>query len=152
MIFCKMSISFYPHTGLICFGSELASTKAGLTAKSPIPDLRDCQFDPSIPESEIDRNATRLDLDDLGGEVVLLDFGNKDGSDSGRPVVSRPSRHLPIHTMMNGTVKMVIYQVLYSKVDSLISKSPAKTHQLSLLNRNRNHPHQIDRFTTVSLG
>ena len=139
-----MSISFYPHTGLICYGSEQASTKAGLTAKCPNPD--ECKFDPAIPESDIDRNATRLDLDDLGGEVVLLDFGSQGGSDSGRRVVSRPSRHSPMHTMMNGAVKVVIYQVLSwicCFQNEMLESTACKASfvPFSLLNRNRNHPH-----------
>jgi hypothetical protein len=105
-----MSIAFYPQSGLICFGSEQAATKAGLTAMCPNHDQID--FDLSIRDSDVDRDATRLDLDDLGGEVVLLDFGDKnEGPKSRRRVASKPSRYLPLHRMMKGAVSMVIYQV-----------------------------------------
>lgn len=48
-----MSISFYPSSGLILFGSEAAATKVNM--------------------GHVDEKASfRVDLDDVGGEVVLL--------------------------------------------------------------------------------
>lgn len=124
----QMSIAFYPQTGLICFGSEQAATKSGLTARCP--NFHQNDFDISIGESDIDRDATRLDLDDLGGEVVLLDFGDGQRPTSGRRLVSRPSRYLTTHLMMNGAVGMVIYQVRRAarKLRLVSWKSPALTH------------------------
>jgi hypothetical protein len=34
-----MSIAFYPDNGVICYGSELAAVKAGLTFKNPAGDV-----------------------------------------------------------------------------------------------------------------
>ncbi|MGK3756289.1 MAG: hypothetical protein ACI8RD_008600 [Bacillariaceae sp.] len=55
-----MSIAFYPNEGIICYGSEQAAVEAGLNYSKP-----------GKPLSGI---ATRLDLDDLMGEIILLDW------------------------------------------------------------------------------
>ena len=72
-----MSIVFYPEKGLITYGSELAAVKAGLTFDAPgklcIPHAKpdkDGKFD-------VTKETCRFDLDDLGGEVVLVDFSEK---------------------------------------------------------------------------
>lgn len=104
-----MSIAFYPDKGLVCYGSEQAATKAGINAK--LPHHKHNILDISQRETDVDRDATRLDLDDLGGEVVLLDFGSAASSMIGHRIVSKPSKHLPIHVMMCGALKMAIYQV-----------------------------------------
>lgn len=72
-----MSIVFYPKKGLITYGSELAAVKAGLIFDAPktvvIPQLKadeDGKFD-------VTKETCRFDLDDLGGEVVLVDISEK---------------------------------------------------------------------------
>ncbi len=63
-----MSIAFYPRKGLICYGSEQAAVKAGLNYENPRGNI-------ALGDSMEADNAVRLDLDDLGGEICLLDWG-----------------------------------------------------------------------------
>ena len=53
-----MSVAVYPQSGLVAFGSEAAATKVAMGA-----DGEDASF--------------RLDLDDVGGETVLLRWGER---------------------------------------------------------------------------
>ena len=129
-----MSIAFYPRKGLICFGSEQAavkvgeligiefeniiymtsytlnphhkyfifiysSQKAGLNYENPGGNLGN-----TIVGNEAD-NAVRLDLDDLGGEICLLDWGYAGDNE---PAVSLPNRNLPTEKLMNGDVNVVL--------------------------------------------
>jgi hypothetical protein len=54
----SISLAFYPEQNLVMWGSELGAIKAGLKGN-----LKD------------DAGAQRIDLDDLGGEVFLVDWG-----------------------------------------------------------------------------
>ncbi|KAK3287859.1 hypothetical protein CYMTET_4650 [Cymbomonas tetramitiformis] len=60
-----MSVAFYPDIGIVCFASEQAAAKAGLLA------VNDGEF--KVP-------AFRVDLDDLGGELMRLSFSNDNSS------------------------------------------------------------------------
>ena len=53
----------------------------------------------------VDENAVRLDLDDLGGEICLLDWGY--GGDN-EPAVSPPNRNLAVDKLMGGAVSIVL--------------------------------------------
>ena len=53
----------------------------------------------------LDENAVRLDLDDLGGEICLLDWGF--GGDD-EPAISPPNRSLPIGKLLGGAVNVVL--------------------------------------------
>jgi hypothetical protein len=55
--------------------------------------------------SEYDEGTLRLDLDDLGGEVCLLDWGDHEAS-----FVSVPNRHLQQHSALRGGVAIVLHQ------------------------------------------
>lgn len=94
-----MSIAFYPRTGLICYGSEQAAVKAGLNYDIP--------GGTTIHESSENDYAVRLDLDDLGGEICLLDWGF--GEDAG-PDISPANRHLTVERMMKNRVNVVLLQ------------------------------------------
>jgi hypothetical protein len=61
-----MSVAFYPEKGILCYGSEQAAVKAGMQYHMPGGDLPKIEFGESM-------RTCRLDLDDLGGESVLLD-------------------------------------------------------------------------------
>lgn len=75
-----MSIAFFPRKGLICYGSELAAVKAGM--------LYDCPGKDHIPKesthasahvfNDITSETCRYDLDDLGGEILMLDYSGKE--------------------------------------------------------------------------
>ena len=95
-----LSIGFYPRKGLICYGSEQAAVKAGLNYENPGGNI--VQGD----TREAD-NAVRLDLDDLGGEICLLDWGF--GLDA-EPAISPPNRGLTVDKLMNNCVNVVLLQ------------------------------------------
>jgi hypothetical protein len=88
-----MSVAFYPKKGLICYGSEQAAVKAGMNFETPGGNLLTKETD----ETE------RLDLDDLGGEICLVDW-----SQDGGAAVSYPNRHLAVHELMGGSVQIVL--------------------------------------------
>jgi hypothetical protein len=88
-----MSVAFYPKKGLICYGSEQAAVKAGMNFETPGGNLT----------NKMDEETERLDLDDLGGEICLVDW-----SQDGGAVVSYPNRHLAVHELMGGSVHIVL--------------------------------------------
>ena len=92
-----MSVAFYPRTGLICYGSEQAAVKAGLGAAPPGSAAAD-----AAGGGDDALDATRLDLDDLNGEVCLMDWGGGDVA------VSLPSQHYETHAQMAGALKIVL--------------------------------------------
>ena len=55
----------------------------------------------------VDENAVRIDLDDLGGEICLLDWGY--GGDM-EPALSPPNRGLAMNKLMGGAVNVVLLQ------------------------------------------
>mmetsp|Transcript_44819 Transcript_44819/g.112412 ORF Transcript_44819/g.112412 Transcript_44819/m.112412 type:complete len:1579 (+) Transcript_44819:96-4832(+) len=57
----SISVALSPATKTFLWGSELGAVKAGLTG-----------------DEKLDKGSVRLDLDDLGGESCLIDWGNKD--------------------------------------------------------------------------
>jgi hypothetical protein len=95
-----MSIAFYPKKGLICYGSEQAAVKAGLSVPTPGGDIL-----ASVHGGEYgdDNAAVRLDLDDLNGEICLLDWGA-----DGEPAVSVPNAHCARYSMMGRSVNVVL--------------------------------------------
>ena len=119
-----MSVAFYPTKGLICYGSEQAAVKAGLNARFP--------GDVDVLGSsmrEIDHDALRLDLDDMGGEILVLDWGQRKYKN---PPVSKPNRHLVQHELMNGNMHAVLYQE-----SKATTQDPQLYHRLTRLSRNR---------------
>jgi hypothetical protein len=90
-------VAFYPKSGLVLWGSEQAAVKAAVGMYPPpskskvMPDLQ--QLGPAV----------RLDLDDLGGEVCLLDWGPGE-------FVTKPNQHQEKHSMLGGQVNMVLIQ------------------------------------------
>ncbi|KAJ1475503.1 hypothetical protein T484DRAFT_1909577 [Baffinella frigidus] len=58
-----LSVAFYPRSGILLWGSEQAAVKAAMEVHGT--DVEDQ-----------DQEAVRLDLDDLGGEVCLIDWGS----------------------------------------------------------------------------
>ena len=104
------SVAFFPKSGVVAYGSEQSAVKAGLSFPTPGGDL------PIEPGDNNDR-PLRLDLDDLNGEIALLDWG--DGKDDTLPAVSAPNRHLPVYKLMSGRLNLVLYQESKG-IDSLI--------------------------------
>jgi hypothetical protein len=91
-------VAFYPRKGVICYGSEQAAVKAGLNYLVPEAASSKSNF------SLVDEDAVRLDLDDLGGEICLLDWGYKDNE----PAISPPNRNLLVNKLMGGAVNVVL--------------------------------------------
>lgn len=93
-----ISVAFYPNKGLICYGSEQAAVKAGLGFDTPGGDI--------IVEGE-GNEAVRLDLDDLGGEICLLDWGYEGDV---TPCLSPPNRDLKAYSLIQGSINVVLLQ------------------------------------------
>mmetsp|Transcript_2825 Transcript_2825/g.6181 ORF Transcript_2825/g.6181 Transcript_2825/m.6181 type:complete len:1521 (-) Transcript_2825:409-4971(-) len=96
------SIAFFPKSGIICYGSEQAAVKAGMCFPTPGGDL-------NYNGGHFDERPLRLDLDDLNGEICLIDWGGDENGD-GMPEVSPPNRHLPTYKLMNGKINLVLIQ------------------------------------------
>ena len=117
-------MALYPTKGLVCYGSEQAAVKAGLSANFPgDADVL------GVSQCEIDHDALRLDLDDLGGEIMLLDWGQRKYKS---PPVSTPNRHLVQHELMNGNLHAILYQE-----SKATTQDPQLYHRLTRLTRNR---------------
>lgn len=93
-----LSIAFYPRKGIVCYASEAAAVKAGLNYENPGGNL----VQGGSREAD---NAVRLDLDDLGGEICLLDWGYAEDYE---PAISPPNRNLKIEKLMNNTINVVL--------------------------------------------
>jgi hypothetical protein len=121
-----LSVAFYPKKGLICYGSEQAAVKVCLFLLSSLSYTTGIFSKPTVIllsqrtqaglnyenpggnlmggiDKEAD-NAVRLDLDDLGGEICLIDWGSSD------PAISPPNRGLKVSKVMNGSVSVVLLQ------------------------------------------
>lgn len=72
-------------------------------------------------------NAVRLDLDDLGGEIALLDWGYACDAE---PAISPPNRNFQVEKLMNGSVNVVLLQQSRNAQKSRLSK------RLTLLENN----------------
>lgn len=95
-----MSVAFYPRTGLVLYGSEQAAVKAGIGTAPAKATGRTVAAELSSVSTQCPEPAVRLDLDDLGGELCLLDWGNGPAS------VSQPNQQLTTHSMMDGKLSV----------------------------------------------
>jgi hypothetical protein len=100
-----MSLALYPRKGIICYGSEQAAVKAGLNFKAPSGDIGYDRSTTSGSE-KYELETVRIDLDDLGGEVCLVDWSGRAGDDT----VSFPNRHRQQHVAFHGKVRLVLHQ------------------------------------------
>lgn len=83
-------------------------SQAGLNYENPGGNIAS-----GVDDKEADL-AVRLDLDDLGGEICLLDWGFSE------PAISAPNRHLTVNKLMNGSVSVVLlHQSKMFKDDNL---------------------------------
>ncbi len=117
-----ISIAFYPSKDLICYGSEQAAVKAGMGAEFPEAwdddDFQTVSFQ-DTKYREVDGESTRLDLDDLGGEIVVLDWGRKRYQTA---PVSHPNQHLEEFQLMKGKITAVLYQESKSTKKELFNR------------------------------
>ena len=96
-----MSVAFYPTLGLVLYGSEQAAVKAALGRQVP-PGAGGA---PSHPAQDSEP-AFRLDLDDLGGEICLLDWAGSAGLPSLQ--VSRKEANLRHYAVMRDKVTVTL--------------------------------------------
>lgn len=73
-----MSCAFFPDKGIICYGSELAAVKAGLQFDRPGGNFpyQSMHGSSSLFSKNVTEESCRFDLDDLGGEIVLIDWSS----------------------------------------------------------------------------
>ena len=147
-----MSVAFYPESGLILYGSEQAAVKAALGKRAPeggsffghtrqrgglkylvdgsgstsslvrqMDTKRRVEFEGKVEAEK--KLAIRLDLDDLGGEIVLLDWG-EGGKDNVE--ISAPLEHLRRHEMMNGKVTVIVHEESHAQSDASLIKRCVK--------------------------
>ncbi len=76
----------------------------------------------------VDEDAVRFDLDDLGGEIALLDWGYAGDNE---PAVSPPNRALPVCKLMGGAVNFITLHQ-----ENTMSKSSSVTKRLVALENN----------------
>ena len=124
-----ISVAFYPNSGLILWGSEQAAVKAALvgekhTHTSPMHECARCGYSGHGHE---DDGACRLDLDDLGGEVVLIDWGSE-----GEATYSTDNFDLPQESVMNGMATLTIAEETPGK-QGAFKKRLVRLHQNPLI-------------------
>ena len=115
-----ISVAFYPKKGLICYGSEQAAVKAGLSIATPDGDVLKAS---KTADDADDLDAVRLDLDDLNGEVCLLDWGEGDVA------VSLPSSEYETFTQMTGSLRLVL------AMDAPVQRAPWGLNEKAALSR-----------------
>ena len=76
----------------------------------------------------VDENAVRLDLDDLGGEIVLLDWGYAGDNE---PAISPPNRGLTVDKLMGGAINVILLHQ-----ENVMNKSSAIHKRLVQLENN----------------
>ena len=126
-----ISIAFYPQKDLVCYGSEQAAVKAGMNASCDGLYNNDRLQGTNCSTREVDNESTRLDLDDLGGEIIVLDWGVKKYQ---TPPVSFPNSHLEQFHLMNGKITAILHQESKStKIDSELFHRMTKLSGNSLI-------------------
>jgi len=99
-------------------------------------------------DGAFDERPMRLDLDDLNGEICLLDWLISDGEDM--PQVSLPNRHLPTYNLMNGKINLVLVQedkkadsseLLHQRMTMLDPRDHGKLFRVFIVVRPRLYTH-----------
>ena len=103
-----MSLAFYPTLGTVLWGSELAALKAGFSR-----DTVDIDEEAESP----DHSVVRLDLDDLGGEVCLVDYGAPD-----RKMTHSGGAHCRSARFFGGRVNVIIAEEDVYKLKTIESR------------------------------
>ena len=120
-----MSIAFYPKTNLILYGSEQAAVKAGMGVEPPGVNAG---FGLDRSFLNVSNDVLRLDLDDVGGEICLLDWA---GAQYSKSAISPCNRELKAHSIMQDQVNMYLLQ------ESSTIEQPDSLHQrMTKLTRN----------------
>ena len=117
----SISIAFYPQKKLICYGSEQAAVKAGMLYKFPGSSREDL----TRTILNVEGDAQRLDLDDVGGEICLIDWYKASCP------ISLPNRDIEPKTAMFGKVSLYLYQESSSMIQPKLLH-----HRMTKLNKN----------------
>jgi|AntRauTorckE5430_2_1112549.scaffolds.fasta_scaffold01373_6 hypothetical protein len=99
-----ISVAFYPKKNAILYGSEQAAVKAAMDIDFPGVNKRG-PLDRSF--LNVDSDVLRLDLDDVGGEICLIDWGVNQYK---TPAVSLPNHHIIPQPVMNGQACLYLVQ------------------------------------------
>jgi hypothetical protein len=121
-----ISIAFYPQKHIILYGSEQAAVKAGMGVEFPGMNST-CALDRSHLNVETD--VLRLDLDDLGGEICLIDWGSKKYK---TPAISPPNRCIKAKAVMNNEAHLYLIQESMN-----LSQPEMLYHRMTKLTKNR---------------
>mmetsp|Transcript_55168 Transcript_55168/g.165297 ORF Transcript_55168/g.165297 Transcript_55168/m.165297 type:complete len:1653 (-) Transcript_55168:851-5809(-) len=124
-----LSVAFYPTKGIVLYGSEQAAVKAAMNVDVP----GDGRHNDILEKShlDVDHDALRLDLDDLGGEICLLDWG---GRKFRNPALSVPDRATAQkHRVMNGSMNVYLFQ----ESSTAIHPGRLLYHRMTRLTRNQ---------------
>ena len=125
-----ISCAFYPGSGLVLWGSEQAAVKAALVGEKHQHDsgpAHECSRCGYTGHGHEDDGACRLDLDDLGGEMVLIDWGEGPVSHSAELAT------YPTHSMMSGKVTLTIIEESVGAKPSVFKKRLVRLHQNPLI-------------------
>ena len=102
-----LSIAFYPQKRIILFGSEQAAVKAGMG--TPFPSVSYSNDFLYKSYLDVDNDVLRLDLDDLDGEVCMLDWGRTQYKKT--PALSSLNRSsIRPQSAMNGKIDIYLHQ------------------------------------------
>lgn len=121
-----ISVAFYPQKHIILYGSEQAAVKAGMGVEFPGLNST-CALDRSHLNVETD--VLRLDLDDLGGEICLIDWGSRKYKN---PAVSPPNRSIKAASVMNNEAQLYLIQESMN-----LSQPEVLYHRMTKLTKNR---------------
>ena len=119
-----MSVAFYPKKHVILYGSEQAAVKAAMDVDFPGPSVTgpiDCST------LNVDSDVLRLDLDDVGGEICLVDWGKNQYK---TPAVSPLNQHIVPQSAMNGQVCLYLIQ------ESVMHQPDLLYHRMTKLSKN----------------
>ncbi|EKX55458.1 hypothetical protein GUITHDRAFT_99235 [Guillardia theta CCMP2712] len=106
-----ISLAFYPNSGVVLWGSEQAAVKAALVGDSKhFVAIHECSRCGYAGAGHEDDGAVRLDLDDLGGEVCLVDWG------TGKATRSAMTEELPVHQLMDNKLTITLSQETLGKL------------------------------------
>ena len=124
------SIAFYPSKGIVCYGSEQAAVKVAMSANLPyIRRKKTDNLDDDIFK-DIDQHDVRLDLDDLTGELCLIDWG---GQLYRNEPISRPNRNIASYPVMNGKLKIYLLR----EGANIKAADPQLYHRMTRLSDNQ---------------
>ena len=121
-----LSIAFYPQKRIVLFGSEQAAVKAGMGKALPQSSYSSDLLERS--HLDVDNDVLRLDLDDLEGEICMLDWGRTQYK---TPALSPVHKGMCPQCAMNGKIDIFLFQE-----SEKFRQSEILYHRMTKLTRN----------------